>query len=172
MPFAFTIITNQGNEVRKKTGEIIQRHLSQVGIRISLRIIEWAAFLSQFIDRRDFDATLLGWLSGPDPNLINVWHSSKTGDGELNFVSFKNKEADRMLEMGVRTFDRRERKKYYDRFQEILAEEQPYTFLFIPDELPIINARFRNIQPAPAGIMYNFIHWYVPKSLQRYSLQP
>jgi len=171
-PFEFTIITNQGNEVRRKTGEIIQRHLSKVGIRVNLRIIEWAAFLSQFIDRRDFDATLLGWISGPDPNLFNVWHSSKTGEGELNFITFKNEEADRMLEMGVGTFDRGERKKYYDRLQEILAEEQPYTFLFVPDELPIIHARFRNVQPAPAGIMYNFIHWYVPKGLQRYSLQP
>jgi peptide/nickel transport system substrate-binding protein len=171
-PFAFTIITNQGNEVRKKTGEIIQRHLSKVGIRVNLRIIEWAAFLSQFIDKHDFDATLLGWTIVPDPDLLNVWHSSKTGEGELNFVSFQNKEADEMLERGVNTFDQRERKKYYDRFQEILAEEQPYTFLFVPDDLPIIHARFHNVEPAPAGIMYNFNHWYVPKSMQRYSLEP
>jgi len=171
-PFAFTILTNQGNEMRKKTGEIIQRHLSKIGIRVSLRIIEWAAFLSQFIDKRDFDATLLGWNIVPDPNLLNVWHSSKTGEGGLNFVSFQNEEADQMLEMGVRTFDQRERKKYYDRFQEILAEEQPYTFLFAPDELPIIHARFHNVQPAPAGITHNFIRWYVPKNMQRYSLQP
>ncbi len=171
-PFAFTILTNQGNETRKKTGEIIQRHLSKLGIRVSLRIIEWAAFISQFIDKREFDATLLGWNIVPDPNLINVWHSSKTGEGELNFIGFQNDEADRMLEMGVRTFDRWERKKYYDRFQEILAEEQPYTFLFLPDDLPIIHARFQNIHPAPAGIMHNFIRWYVPKSLQRYFLQP
>jgi len=171
-PFAFIILTNQGNETRKKTGEIIQRQLSKLGIRVSLRIIEWAAFISQFIDKRNFDATLLGWTIVPDPNAINVWHSSKTGEKELNFIGFQNDEVDRLLEMGVRTFDRWERKKYYDRFQEILAEEQPYTFLFVRDELPIIHARFQNIHPAPAGIMHNFIHWYVPKNLQRYSLQP
>ena len=109
-PFSFTILTNQGNEMRKKAGQIIQQHLSKVGIKVSLRIIEWAAFISQFIDKRNFDATLLGWISGPDPNLINVWHSSKTREGELNFIGFKNEEADRMLEMESRhLIDGRER---------------------------------------------------------------
>jgi peptide/nickel transport system substrate-binding protein len=53
-----------------------------------------------------------------------------------------------------------------------LAEDQPYTFLFVPDALPAISRRFRGIQPAPAGIDYNFIKWYVPKDEQKYSLSP
>ena len=60
------------------------------------------------------------------------------------------------------------RKRCYFRFQEILAEEQPYTFLYVPDALPVVSARFRGIEPAPAGIMYNFIKWYVPKEEQKY----
>jgi len=55
-----------------------------------------------------------------------------------------------------------------DRIQEILAEEQPYTFLYVPDALPIVSSRFRGIKPAPIGIGYNFIRWYVPKGEQRY----
>ncbi len=74
---------------------------------------------------------------------------------------------DDLLERGRGTFDQKERKKCYDRIQEILAEEQPYNFLFVPDALPIIHARFRGIEPAPIGIGYNFIKWYVPKGEQR-----
>ena len=166
-PFAFEIITNQGNELRAKCAEIIQRRLADIGISVKIRIIEWAAFIRQFINKRNFDATILGWTVPLDPDIYDVWHSNKMGPAELNFISFKNNEVDVLLEKGRSTFDRNERKKCYDRIQEILAEEQPCTFLYVPDALPIINARFRGIEPAPIGIGHNFIKWYVPKEEQR-----
>jgi peptide/nickel transport system substrate-binding protein len=102
-----------------------------------------------------------------DPDIYDVWHSSKTKPGELNFIAFKSREVDDLLEKARGTFDIKERKRCYDRIQEILAEEQPYTFLYVPDALPIISARFRGIEPAPLGISYNFIKWYVPRDEQR-----
>ena len=167
-PLAFTIVTNQGNDQRVKAGEIIQRRLSEVGVKVKLRVVEWAAFLKEFINPGNFDATILGWSGGIDPDVYNVWHSSKTGPGELNFIAFQNTEVDQLLEAGRRTFDQKERKRFYDRFQEILAEEQPYTFLYVPESLPVVAARFRGIEPAPAGIMHNFIRWYVPAEEQKY----
>jgi len=168
-PFAFTIITNQGNDLRAKTGEIIQRRFKEVGIDVKLRVIEWASFLKEFINPGNFDATILGWSGGPEPDQYNIWHSSKTGPRELNFIHFRNAEVDDLLEQGRRTFNQEERKRIYGRFQEILAEEQPYTFLYVGDALPVVAKRFRGIEPAPAGIRYNFIKWYVPKSEQKYS---
>jgi peptide/nickel transport system substrate-binding protein len=76
---------------------------------------------------------------------------------------------DRLLEAGRRTFDIEKRRKAYFRFQEILAEEQPYVFLYAPETLPVFHKRFRGIEPAPAGIGYNFIKWYVPKAEQKYT---
>lgn len=166
-PFTFEIITNQGNDVRSKCAEIIQRRLAEVGIIVKIRVIEWAAFVNDFINKRKFDATLLGWTIPLDPDIYDVWHSSKTAPEELNFVSYKNKEVDELLEKGRGTFDQEARKKCYDRIQEILAEEQPYTFLYVPDALPIIDARIRGVEPAPLGIGHNFIKWYVPKEEQR-----
>ena len=166
-PFVFEIITNQGNEIRAKCAEIIQRRLSEIGIKVKIRVLEWAAFVNDFINNRRFDATILGWTIPLDPDIYDVWHSSKTGPQELNFISYKNDEVDKLIEKGRGTFDQKERKKYYDRIQEILAEEQPYLFLYVPDALPIIHARFRGIEPAPLGIGYNFIKWYVPKNEQK-----
>jgi len=166
---AFTIVTNQGNDLRAKSGEIIQRRFREVGVDVQLRIIEWATFLKEFINPGNFDATILGWTGGPEPDQYNIWHSSKTGPRQLNFINYKNQEVDDLLERGRRTFDQQQRKAYYDRFQEILAEEQPYTFLYIPEALPAVAKRFRGIEPAPAGIRYNFNHWYVPEDEQKYS---
>ena len=167
--FSFTIVTNQGNDLRAKSGEIIQRRFRQIGVDVQLRIIEWATFLKEFINPGNFDATILGWTGGPEPDQYNIWHSSKTGPRQLNFIGFKNAEVDEILEQGRRTFDLQERKRYYDRFQDILAEEQPYTFLYIAEALPALAKRFRGIEPAPAGIRYNFSDWYVPKDEQKYS---
>jgi len=166
---AFTIVTNQGNDLRAKTAEIVQRRLKEVGIDVQIRVVEWATFLKEFIFPGNFDATILGWTGGPEPDQYNIWHSSKTGPRELNFIHFRNAEVDELLERGRRTFDQTERKRIYDRFQEILAEEQPYTFLYIPEALPVVARRFRGIEPAPAGISHNFIKWYVPEAEQKYA---
>ena len=167
---AFTIVTNQGNDQRFKAAEIIQRRLKDVGIDVKIRIVEWATFLKEFIFPGNFDATILGWTGGPEPDQYNIWHSSKTGPRQLNFIGFKNAEVDSLLETGRRVFDLNQRKAYYDRFQEILAEEQPYTFLYIAEALPAVSKRFRGVEPAPAGIRYNFHNeWFVPVSEQKYA---
>ena len=77
---------------------------------------------------------------------------------------------DAVLEQARRTFDRAERKAQYDRLQEILNEEQPYTFLYVAYALPIVHKRFHGIDPAPAGISHNFNAWYVPASAQKYRI--
>ena len=166
-PFTFEIITNQGNEIRAKTAEIIQKHLAEVGMQVKIRTLEWAAFVNEFINKGRFDATILGWTIPMDPDIYDVWHSSKTKPGELNFISYRNREVDELVEKGRGTFNIKERKRCYDRIQEILAEDQPYTFLYVPDALPMISSRFRGIEPAPLGISYNFIKWYVPQEEQR-----
>lgn len=171
-PFEFTVLTNAGNEARAKTAAILQQNLAEVGIRMKIRTVEWAAFINEFIDKRKFDAVILGWTSGPEPDQYEIWHSSKTGLKELNFVGFSSPEVDRLLDEGRSTFDLEKRKKAYFRIQEILAEEQPYVFLYVPESLPVVHKRFRGIVPAPAGITYNFIKWYVPAALQKHKIQP
>lgn len=172
VPFAFELLTNQGNEVRRKTAEIVQRRLADIGIQMKIRIVEWAAFIKEFITKKKFDATILGWTISMDPDQFDVWHSSKMGPDELNFISYKNPEVDELLERGRSTFNIEERKKAYFRIQEILAEDQPYVFLYVPDALPIFDKRIRGIDPAPIGIGYNFIKWYVPKGEQKLQMKP
>ncbi|MDP2922132.1 MAG: peptide-binding protein [Candidatus Omnitrophota bacterium] len=169
-PFEFTILTNMGNPSRVKTATIIQWRLGKIGIKVNIRELEWATFINEFIDKRRFEAVVLGWSITLDPDQYDIWHSTKTKEKELNFVSFSNQEVDDLLERGRRTFDIQERKKAYFRIQEILAEELPYIFLYVPDALPIISARFQGIEPAPIGISYNIEKWYVPKKLQKHRL--
>ena len=167
-PFEFTILSNQGNDVRIRCAELIQRRLGELGITVKIRVIEWASFVNEFIDKRNYEAVILGWTISQDPDLFDIWHSSKQGPKQLNFMAFENKEVDDLLVKARHTLKQEERKKYYFRVQEILAEEQPYTFLFIPYANVALHKRFKGIEPAPQGITHNFIKWYVPEGQQRY----
>ena len=167
-PFRFTLLTNQGNEVRRQVAELVQQQLKALGIDVKIRIIEWSTFVHEFIDQRRFEAVLLGWSLSRDPDLYDIFHSSKTKEGEYNFVGYANPEVDRLLVEGRRTFDQATRRRIYQQIHRLLAVDQPYTFLYVPDALPIVSSRFRNVVASPIGIGYNFIEWYVPREEQRY----
>lgn len=166
-PFAFSIITNQGNTQRIKTGVIIQQRLRDIGVVVDLRTVEWAAFLKEFVDKGRFDAIILGWNILQDPDIYNVWHSSMAVDGGLNLTRYKNPELDDLLTRGRHLVGHEARKPLYDKVQQILHDDVPYCFLYVPMALPIVQARVQNIKVAPAGISYNFDKWWIPQTLQR-----
>lgn len=167
-PLSFTILTNQGNEQRILAATVIQHQLKAVGVAVHIRTVEWAAFIKEFINTGRFDAVIMGWTITSDPDIFDVWHSSRAKPGGLNFTSYSNAEVDALLIEARSTPDTAERKVLYDRVQEIMHEDQPYCFLFVPYALPVVQARFHGIDPALAGIMYNFDKWWVPTSRQRY----
>ncbi|WP_320005826.1 peptide-binding protein [Maridesulfovibrio sp.] len=166
-PFSFTILINQGNSLRIKSATIIQNRLKDVGIEVKIRTVEWAAFITDFIDKGRFDATILGWNILQDPDIYSVWHSSKAVPGGLNFIKYKNSELDELLDRGRSTLDQDERKVIYDRIQEIMHEEQPYCFLYVPMALPIYSSRIKGLKVEPAGLDYNADEWWIPTQLQK-----
>lgn len=166
--FEFTVLVNQGNAERQRCAEMIQGYLKEIGIRMKIRVLEWSAMINEFIDKRRFEAVLMGWFLSRDPDCYDIWHSSKTREGEFNFVGYKDPEVDRLLEEGRRTFDQAKRAEIYHKIHKLIYEEQPYLFLYSAEALPIANKRFRGIEASPIGIGYNFIKWYVPKGEQRY----
>ena len=169
-PLSFTIITNNGNKQRADTATIIQQRLKQVGIQVQVRLIEWSAFIENFINKRDFDAVILGWSLTPEPDQYNIWHSSQTEPRQFNFLSYNNAKVDEALIAATRTFDETERKHWYDIMQQEIYNDVPVVFLYAPYSLPAIHKRIHGIKPAPAGIGYNSEFWYVPKSQQKYQI--
>jgi peptide/nickel transport system substrate-binding protein len=168
-PFTLTIRTNQGNDERKKIAEIIQQRLKEIGIQADIQLIEWAAFIKEFVKPRRFEVIVLGLGTGTDPDQFVVWHSSQRGPDQMNRTGYANPEVDALLEAGRMSCVQNERVRYYHRLQEILAEDLPMIFLYNRDSLPVVASRIRGISPAPSGILYNFTEWYVPKTQQRYT---
>jgi peptide/nickel transport system substrate-binding protein len=170
-PFVFELLTNQGNDERKKVAEIIQASLREIGVGVEIRILEWAALLKEHIRKRpvNFDAIILGWSTAADPDQYVVWHSSQTGPNELNAIGYQSPEADALLEAGRTSCHQAERVRFYHRLHRVLAADQPVVFLYWRDALPAIATRIHGVQPSPAGLRWNFTDWFVPKHLQRYT---
>ena len=167
---SFTIITNNGNKQRADTATIIQQRLKQIGIKVNVRLIEWSAFIENFINKRQFDAVILGWSLTTEPDQYNIWHSSQTGERQFNFLSYNNAKVDEALLEATRTFNLKKRKQWYDIMQQGIYNDVPVVFLYAPYSLPVVHKRIQGINPAPAGIGYNSEFWYVPKELQKYQV--
>ncbi len=54
------------------------------------------------------------------------------------------------------------------RAQEMIAEDQPYTFLYSPKNINFVHRRFQNVQMETVGWNYNLEQWWVPKDEQKY----
>ncbi|TET92253.1 MAG: peptide ABC transporter substrate-binding protein [Desulfobacteraceae bacterium] len=129
--FQFTLITNSGNDLRKAILTIAQDGWKQIGIDVRTDLLEWAVFIQERVDKADFDALILGWSMGIEPDLYQIWHSSQTNPYQLNFVGFKNKEADDLIIKIRQEYDHNKQVEYCHRLHQIIATEQPYTFLYV-----------------------------------------
>ena len=167
----FEIITNQ-NKQREMTAVLIQRRLKEIGIKVSIRVIEWASFVNRFIKTGDFDVVVLGWSLSLDPDQFNIWHSSQQGPGQFNFIGYKNEKVDMLLEKGRRELNLDKREKIYHEFSEYLLDDSPVVYLYAGYGLTAVNKRIKGIKSPspPAGIYHNSYDWYIPKSLRRNEL--
>jgi len=171
--FEFDLITNNGNQQRMDITVLVQRQLKNLGIDVKIALYEWSAFIKNKINPRDFEACILGWGLSYDPDIYEIWHSSQIEKG-FNFTAYKNPEVDRLIEEGRTEFNREKRKQIYYRIHELIAEDQPYTFLFVGKGLPALHrGKFRigrrnadgtvtveDIKMTKVGLSYYLNYWF------------
>ena len=129
---------------------MLQENLKEIGITMSIRKLEWAVFI-QRIEEHNFDACTLGWALGWETDPYQIWHSSQAVEKGSNFVGFKNEEADKLIEEARKEFDPEKRRQMYYRLQEIIHDEQPYTFLFTDKALDGCFQEVRKRRGLPHG---------------------
>jgi len=139
--FQFTLITNSGNDLRKAVLAIAQDGWRQIGIDVRTDLLEWAVFIQERVDKADFDALILGWNMGIEPDLYQIWHSSQTNPYQLNFVGFTDPQADDLIIKIRQEYDHERQVAYCHQLHEIIAEEQPYTFLYVNKWTAVLDKR-------------------------------
>ncbi len=149
--FEFNLITNNGNPIRKNILSIAQSGWEKIGIKCNTQLFEWAVFLKDFVNANKFDALVLGWSMGNDPDLYQIWHSSQTEPRQLNFVGYKNAEVDRLILRVRREYNKNEQIKLARQIHRIIARDQPYTFLFVPKSTRLLDKKIVMVERGLSG---------------------
>lgn len=173
-PLAFTLVTNVGNPTRKAVMVIAQEAWKKLGVQCEIRVIEWTVFLEEFALKHDFDAIVFGWVGGDaSPDRYQIWHSSQSAPYKLNVVNYNSREADALIETIQRTYDTEEQIRLARKLHHLIAEDQPYTFLYEPHQPRIIDRRIMRVAtdaegheqhiridtPPSGDTMYYFPEW-------------
>ena len=176
-PFAFDCMVPAEAPQFTRFLEIFQQNLKRLGVKMSIRKVEWSVFLDR-THRHNFQAYLSGWSLGDDPDPFQLLHSSQAkllpsgmGIGQNDF-SYSNPEVDRLIEEEERTVDQAKRAEIFHRMGKLVADDQPVTVLFWGENLVALRKNFQGVRASPVGYGLfgwypSMLDWWVPKELQR-----
>lgn len=167
-PFEFELVVFQDNKDSNRTVLLLKDLYARAGIKLIPKPTEWSVMLD-LLDKKDFDAITLGWTSGLETDIYQMFHSSQTKAGGDNFIGYKNPELDELIDKARATVDEEKRMPLWQKAEAIMFEDQPYTFLMRRKRLAFIDKRIKNLQMTKLGLNQLLpIEWYVPLALQKH----
>jgi ABC-type transport system substrate-binding protein len=150
--FEFTIVTNNANPQRKAIMSIAQEAWAKLGIRCRTQAFEWTVFLEDFVHPHNFDALVLGWVGGDsNPDKYQLWHSSQIDKYQLNHVGYQSAEADELILRIREEYDPDEQIRLARKLHNVIARDQPYTFMYEPLVPNVLDKRLAIIDRTPDG---------------------
>lgn len=159
-PFSFELLTNSENDLRQDICQLVQDNLARVGVRATPRFLEWGAMLT-LESTGDFDALVSSWIEPTLIDLAPLWHTAPEESPTLNSIGYSNPRVDELLAEAADATDFEELDPLYDRIQELIVADQPYTFLAETDRVVGINVRVQGAVFNAASPYFNLEDWYV-----------
>ncbi|MCC8180329.1 MAG: ABC transporter substrate-binding protein [Planctomycetes bacterium] len=164
-PFTFSLMIPANSPLIRQWSSIIEQDMIKAKIKMDIKPIEWSVY-TQSLDQRSFDACTLFWTGGVEGDPYQIWHGAGASrEASSNFISYNSPEANRLIDEGRRTVDKQKRYAIYQRLHEVIAEDQPYTFLVSGAVTVARNKRFYNAIVYRGGEMDANLQW-IPQSMQ------
>jgi peptide/nickel transport system substrate-binding protein len=154
--FSFRMMTNSGNALKSDTLTFVQGMLAKVGVDVIQEIIEPMAFKSR-LEQHDFDGFVGALGVGLKMDLSGIWKTNAA----YNFIGYGSKELDAAIDEAAGSVERVRGKELWSRIQAKIVHDQPYTFLFIPDQLNIVHRRLGNVEMQITGWTDSLHRWVV-----------
>lgn len=177
-PVEFSVVTNAGNLSREKMAAMIQQDLGAIGIKLNVVTLDFASLIERLTKTFAYEACLLGTANVDlDPNLqMNVWLSSASNHqwnpNQKTPATPWEAEIDRLMQSQASELNPAQRKRYFDRVQEIAWEQAPFLYLLNKDTLIAVSPSVHNVK---AALIRPYAYWNVESlwlSTQVASKQP
>jgi len=168
-PFEFELVYFQGSDDSKRIVLFLKDLYARAGVSLIPKPTEWSVMLD-FLDTRNFDAIVLGWSSGVETDINQMFHSDQIEGGGDNFVSYRNEELDKLIDEARSTVVESERMPIWQQAEAVMHQTQPYTFLMRRESLLFIDDRFKNFQITNLGLNDSLVpvETYVPFDQQKH----
>ncbi|MBN2305118.1 MAG: hypothetical protein JXQ72_11605 [Anaerolineae bacterium] len=166
-PFAFELITNQGNTRREAIGVIIQDQLYELGIDVDFQAIDFQTLIDTTYGAQTFDAFILGWREGfpSDPDQLQLFSTSSDDPANQgsNASSYNNPEMiDLMIKANtVPGCDPQARAEIYYEIQKMMQEDPPYIWLFAQNLMYAARVEVEGFAAEPNLPLWNVHAWQI-----------
>lgn len=159
-PFRFTMFLTPRDKWRS-VATIVRSNLADVGIDMDVEVREIASLqpLVTSPDRR-FDAFLLGWVPDRTMDGRSMWACDQVAH-PVHFSSYCNPELDAVLDSLLTATDRDVYARLVDRYNDILAADQPYTFLYHPVHRAAARVQLRGVEMDAGGSLATVADWWL-----------
>ncbi len=165
--FEFDLTTNSGNKIREDILIKVQDYLRRLGIKVHPRPLEFKVFVDRNLSH-NFDAYVGNWRVGTKVELKSIFHSSAIPNRGNNVVSYANLQLDELIDRARSLEDFAQQKPLWDKAQEIIHNDQPYSFLFEPKRINGINNRIKGVKLGVTDTYINLHEWWLPESMRKY----
>ncbi|MCK4537670.1 MAG: hypothetical protein KAV42_02605 [Candidatus Krumholzibacteria bacterium] len=159
MTFEFELLTNQGNQTRADIQVMVQEALREIGVKVIPVTMEWTVMLSRH-KASDFDGLISAWRASTKADLYPIWGCDARAEG-YNRIDYCNPLVDSLNTAATSILDFDEARPIFNRAERIIYEEQPYTFLYVPSGILVLNSRIRGARPDAISSIHNIHEWYV-----------
>ncbi|MGE0715757.1 MAG: ABC transporter substrate-binding protein [Alphaproteobacteria bacterium] len=146
---SFTVNLPSGSE-NAQVMQVIQAMLSEAGIDMKLRTLEFATSL-QMAAKGDFEAYFIGWSGRVDPD-GNIWAFASC-EAAQNDSRYCNPEMDKWLKEARSTSDRERRMAAYAEAAKIMAHDLPGIYLYHRTWFYGLSGRVQGFRPVPDGLI-------------------
>ena len=159
---SISIKYNDGNDLRQGIAEIMQVQLAQIGVEVAPRVVEWGTLISQIGDpvARDFDGVVIGWVVEYKLDDTDLFHSRNLSN-TYGWSGTQRPDMDRLLEQLPLVVDREVAKPLWREYQELLVDEQPYTFFYFSERIDGVSKRLRGVEMDSRGEWLNIKDWWI-----------
>lgn len=155
--FSFTLHIPSGNPLREYAATVIRNNLKQIGIDVKVEKMEFGVLMDGLLNRR-IDAWILAWFIPLPIDLKSYWFSDLT-QTQMNFAGYQNSEADKIMLELEKKLSPEDYKSLMKKFQQVISEDQPVTFLYWFDNIVCYNQRIKNITINPFGPIQRIWEW-------------
>jgi peptide/nickel transport system substrate-binding protein len=127
--FEMEIMPTSFIEATIRAAQVIQADLASVGIRASIRTLEWAEWLQEQGDG-NYDTYVCSWNGLIDPDDF-YYAQHRTGE-VFNFTGYSNPSVDELLDEARTLPEFDARRPLYEQINRAIVDEAPYIYLYNP----------------------------------------